>query len=525
MSNMMNNLPNLPNTSPNANASMNGHTEASGGFSGTRKEREKVAMETDPVQTKRHHDSSPELSDVTLEEVEDDEPRESNFTSIHSYKRPKFSFDSGVDEKQRAWEKRQREFQRGNRRYARSPSLGAGMAGIGRNKKRKEENFWQDVDFNQFKGRAFAVDPDESEETPTPSVAPEVKQERDEQTHRSHHESGTTDSPIYVSESDDDAEGETAGESTHSESEKKARKARFNPHALDPDYRDPFEEAREARIRASKQKLEEFNAYDAIREAKRKLEEERVKLEEQLKERMRRQEQYNRERAEPQRPRWWGPSTTGGNFWADFDNQKYFTRAPWNDGHRQSSGRSQGYTYPSSNRPGSDRTYTSANATNGSSSSSRQSTSNSNNTHQRASYAYTSIPSSISTVWSSRNALERYNKLAASFDSFKPTPEKLLPNLDEIPWPVLLPPGFSIDQVDWTTVEKFFTTAESLMGGKTTTSGKTAWKEFLKVSTRRFHPDRWRARGFIGDKGYGPDIEDKVNHVAKVLTPLYRAVN
>jgi hypothetical protein len=119
--------------------------------------------------------------------------------------------------------------------------------------------------------------------------------------------------------------------------------------------------------------------------------------------------------------------------------------------------------------------------------------------------------------------LERYNRLAVSFDNFKSTPAVPVPPLDQIPWPVLLPPGFTLEEIDWSAVEDFFRQAEQLMGGKG--FGKAKWKEFVKSSTRRFHPDRWRARGIIGDKGYGADVEDKVNHVAKVLTPLYRAID
>ncbi|KAG8833262.1 hypothetical protein FRC17_011037 [Serendipita sp. 399] len=124
--------------------------------------------------------------------------------------------------------------------------------------------------------------------------------------------------------------------------------------------------------------------------------------------------------------------------------------------------------------------------------------------------------------WTPALALERYNRLSESFDNFKGTPENPVPPLDQVPWPVLFQPPFQLEQVDWASVEKFFENAETLMSGRGV--GKKQWKEFLKTSTRRFHPDRWRARGLIGGKGWGSDVEEKVNHVSKVLTPLYRAL-
>ena len=122
--------------------------------------------------------------------------------------------------------------------------------------------------------------------------------------------------------------------------------------------------------------------------------------------------------------------------------------------------------------------------------------------------------------WTARKALDRYNQLAAEFDSVRVSESAPL-DMTKVPWPVLHPPGYKLAQVDWSAVEAFFSQTEMLLGGKKS----TAWKELLKSSARRFHPDRWRARGLIGPYGGGQEVEDRVNDVAKVLNPLYKEVS
>ena len=122
--------------------------------------------------------------------------------------------------------------------------------------------------------------------------------------------------------------------------------------------------------------------------------------------------------------------------------------------------------------------------------------------------------------WTARKALDRYNQLAAEFDSVRVSESAPL-DMTKVPWPVLHPPGYKLAQVDWSAVEAFFSQTEMLLGGKKS----AAWKELLKSSTRRFHPDRWRARGLIGPYGGGQEVEDRVNDVAKVLNPLYKEVS
>jgi hypothetical protein len=122
--------------------------------------------------------------------------------------------------------------------------------------------------------------------------------------------------------------------------------------------------------------------------------------------------------------------------------------------------------------------------------------------------------------WTPRKALDQYNQLAAEFDSLRVSESAPL-DMSKVPWPVLHAPGYKLAQVDWSAVEAFFSQAEILLGGKKS----PAWKELLKSSARRFHPDRWRARGLIGPYGGGQEVEDRVNDVAKALNPLYKEVS
>ena len=141
------------------------------------------------------------------------------------------------------------------------------------------------------------------------------------------------------------------------------------------------------------------------------------------------------------------------------------------------------------------------------------------------SYTCGAVPGTSSTRstnlngWTGRKALDRYNNLAAEFDSLRVSESAPL-DMSKIPWPVLHAPGYKLAQVDWSAVEAFFSQTETLLGGKKS----AVWKELLKSSTRRFHPDRWRARGLIGPYGGGQEVEDRVNDVAKALNPLYKEV-
>jgi hypothetical protein len=123
-------------------------------------------------------------------------------------------------------------------------------------------------------------------------------------------------------------------------------------------------------------------------------------------------------------------------------------------------------------------------------------------------------------TWTVQRALERYKILSASFDETKFSPNEPL-TFDDIPWPVLHSPvSFTIEDIDWGAVEKFFEAVKGHMRIQD-------YKDFVQLSHRRFHPDRWRARGLLRsvmDETERGCLEVASNAVAQALTPLWREV-
>lgn len=92
--------------------------------------------------------------------------------------------------------------------------------------------------------------------------------------------------------------------------------------------------------------------------------------------------------------------------------------------------------------------------------------------------------------WTTQRALERYKILSEEFDSTKFSADLPL-TMETVPWPVLTPPArFSVADVDWGAVEKFFSGVKEFMGTQD-------YKTFVEKSHRRFHPDRWRSRSLL----------------------------
>ena len=123
-------------------------------------------------------------------------------------------------------------------------------------------------------------------------------------------------------------------------------------------------------------------------------------------------------------------------------------------------------------------------------------------------------------IWNTERALERYKSLCVSFDETKFLPDDPL-TFEDVPWPVLHPPAsFTIEDIDWGAVEKFFEAVKPRMR-------TPEYKAFVQSSQRRFHPDRWRARGLLNsivnetERGC---LEVAANSVAQALTPLWREV-
>ena len=122
--------------------------------------------------------------------------------------------------------------------------------------------------------------------------------------------------------------------------------------------------------------------------------------------------------------------------------------------------------------------------------------------------------------WTPQRALERYRSLAESFDAAQFSPESPVA-FETVPWPVLhKPTQFTIEDVDWASVEAFFTTVRPRMRPQD-------YKIFIEKSHRRFHPDRWRARRVLQsvvDEDLRACLEVAANTVAQAITPLWREV-
>ncbi|KAH7888561.1 hypothetical protein F5I97DRAFT_1803319 [Phlebopus sp. FC_14] len=122
--------------------------------------------------------------------------------------------------------------------------------------------------------------------------------------------------------------------------------------------------------------------------------------------------------------------------------------------------------------------------------------------------------------WTSGRALERYKTLSEEFDSAKFCAEVPITFYD-IPWPVLHSPSrLTVEDVDWSSVEAFFSTVRSHMRLQD-------YKTLVEKSHRRFHPDRWRARKVwtaVVDEVERGFLEVAANTVAQALTPIWREV-
>ncbi|EGN99838.1 hypothetical protein SERLA73DRAFT_72622 [Serpula lacrymans var. lacrymans S7.3] len=119
-------------------------------------------------------------------------------------------------------------------------------------------------------------------------------------------------------------------------------------------------------------------------------------------------------------------------------------------------------------------------------------------------------------LWTSQRALERFKVLSDDFDNAKFSSDFPIA-FEDIPWPVLNPPHFSVEDVDWQAVEIFFETVRTHMRIQD-------YKEFVQKSHRRFHPDRWRARKVwtaVPDELERECLEVAANTVAQALTPIW----
>ncbi|KAI0743573.1 hypothetical protein C8Q80DRAFT_1106514 [Daedaleopsis nitida] len=123
-------------------------------------------------------------------------------------------------------------------------------------------------------------------------------------------------------------------------------------------------------------------------------------------------------------------------------------------------------------------------------------------------------------LWTNTRAIERYKALADEFDAAKFTQENPV-DFESVPWPVLESPvTLRLEDIDWSAVEAFFEAAKKYMRTQD-------YKAFVEKSHKRFHPDRWRARGIlksVEDDDLRGCLEVAATTVAQALTPIWRTM-
>ncbi|EKM49825.1 uncharacterized protein PHACADRAFT_265531, partial [Phanerochaete carnosa HHB-10118-sp] len=92
--------------------------------------------------------------------------------------------------------------------------------------------------------------------------------------------------------------------------------------------------------------------------------------------------------------------------------------------------------------------------------------------------------------WTNKRAIERFNAVSVEFDEIKFCESQPL-TFQSVPWPMLRSPlHLTAEDIDWSAVEEFFRTARLAVG-------EGEYKTMVEKAHRRFHPDKWRARGLL----------------------------
>ncbi|PSR79575.1 hypothetical protein PHLCEN_2v6986, partial [Hermanssonia centrifuga] len=119
--------------------------------------------------------------------------------------------------------------------------------------------------------------------------------------------------------------------------------------------------------------------------------------------------------------------------------------------------------------------------------------------------------------WNSHASLARFKSVSAEFDVIKYNELQPL-TFEGVPWPVLhWPRKMSFEDIDWQAVEAFFEELESMLPGG-------EYKILVEKTHRRFHPDKWRARGLLNtvlDDTSRVQLESTGNIVAQAMTPIW----
>lgn len=116
-------------------------------------------------------------------------------------------------------------------------------------------------------------------------------------------------------------------------------------------------------------------------------------------------------------------------------------------------------------------------------------------------------------------SIDRFTAVSAEFDDTHFSAAQPL-TFESVPWPLArLPLTMSLDDIEWGAVEQFF-------GEVRRRVGEAEYRGVVERAHRRFHPDKWRARGLLKtvlDEELRGKLENAVNVVAQAITPLWLA--
>lgn len=121
-------------------------------------------------------------------------------------------------------------------------------------------------------------------------------------------------------------------------------------------------------------------------------------------------------------------------------------------------------------------------------------------------------------MWYTSSALGRFKFVSNEFDTLKFQESQPL-TFESIPLPILAAPcDMILDEIDWSAVERFFEAMENRL------QDRAEDRAFVEKAHRRFHPDKWRARGILNsvlDDDLRSQLEVAGNVVAQAITPLW----
>ncbi|KIP03990.1 hypothetical protein PHLGIDRAFT_214007 [Phlebiopsis gigantea 11061_1 CR5-6] len=121
------------------------------------------------------------------------------------------------------------------------------------------------------------------------------------------------------------------------------------------------------------------------------------------------------------------------------------------------------------------------------------------------------------SMWTHARSVQWFKDVSVDFDNIQFSRSQPLV-FESVPWPMLIPPHkITLEDVEWGAVEAFFAAARLVVAAE-------VYKEFVEKAHRRFHPDRWRARGLLNtilDEDFRQQLETAGNVVAQAITPIW----